>query len=483
MSFFSAVKEVMKQEMRHQAEEARVKLLQQVNKVVAQVEDSQLYKQHVEFNEFNFFQLDPEDEGDEDGEEEVEEEIVVGRLVVSSLTLNKLPSPGKQYLVELELGPHKQTTKSIEFTSTEVGWNEQIIRFPVTDLKATLQMRVWEERMGRSDLLIGQVLIPLETLLPKMWSPEEGERSHRYHLFPLEAQQRVYRPKSMHKPLCELGELQAVCKLELTSNNLFQLYANSRALPNSPTKRKRSSVVSGLETANTLQALVALQVRFQAIGIKLLFGPFTPTLPFAHARQFTDPVFSIGFVTATLLVVLFAEVYLFPLYLWMVLMLGVFLQRQQQQAVEEIPLWVEKDPGALNPLQQMSLLLWVADQAVEWLTQAANALERVINALEFRDERASLVLVAGGGLAAAIGCGLLYLYLPWRICLSAAFLGFILSNANYREKIHQLKLRVLRSKRPHSRHASRLMNLVDKLPTTEHLNHIQICQQQQVVIT
>lgn len=474
MSFFSAVQEVMKQEMRHRAEEARVKLVKQVEKVVAQVEDSQLYKQHVEFNEFNFFQMEPEEQDGEVVEEE--DEVVVGRLVVSSLALDKLPVPGKLYLVELELGPHKQSTRSIEFVSSEVVWGEQVVRFPVTDLKATLQLRVWEERVGRSNLLVGQVLIPLETLLPKLWSSEEPqEPSHRYRLFPLDAQQRVYRPKSMHKPLDKLGEMQVVCKLELASSNVLQLYANSRARPHFPIKRKRS----GLETANTLLALVALQARFQAIGTKLLFGPFAPTLPFAHARQFTDPVFSVAFVTATLLVVLFVDVCFFPLYLWAVLMLGAFLQRTlPQPEAEDIPLWVEKDPGALNPLQQMSLLMWVADQAVEWLTLTANALERAINALEFRDERASLVLVAGGGLAASVICGLVLLYMPWRICVSAAFLGFTLSNADYEEKIHALKRRVLRARRAHSGRTSRLMNLVDKLPTTEHLKHVEICRKQ-----
>lgn len=506
-SFFSVVQDAVKHELKTRAGEVQTKLKEQVEKAVLRVEESNYYKQHVEFNEANYFQL--EDEVFEEENEEVvvvEEELrfkdPVGRLVISMLSCCKLAvgkAPDKLVHVEIHLEHISQRTRA----TTQYAWTNDVFEFPVYDLKSTLRIKVLVEGgLAKQDVLLGQVLIPVETLLPPFslhYAEQavvvEQNKPKVYMLFPLDADKLEFECKAMTKPKQELGYLRCCTKLELAvpKENVFATYAKSPQFHSSQENQSQRTrkIPSTIRTAKTLQQLAQLQQRFAIIALKLVFGPFALTAPFVRARECTNVVYTSTFVLVVCMVVLFAESHLFPLFLWALIMLGGYMSCSSSPAIaasEQLLVWNEKDADALNPLQQVTLLLWVTERMVMVLGLIADGIERIINALEFKDVRASLVVLGGGGFLVSLGTSLLAYCIPWRIVACLAFLTWTFSSVDYVELVQSLRTRVLRFVSPKQRKIRRsetsrwfaFTNYMAKIPTSQHLAHLKICEQQRL---
>jgi hypothetical protein len=216
----------------------------------------------------------------------------------------------------------------------------------------------------------------------------------------------------------------------------------------------------------------------------VLKGEVAVVYALVKARSFASREFSWMFIFFHTWVCLSWELYCLPFYFWFLVLLGAWLL-EVDSVPAQVLVWNEVDKDGLNPVQELSRLLWIAEQSAVYLKWLADVLERCVNLLSFQDAHVSFWVVFLGGLLFATGLSTLLYWVNLRVLAVACFGVWVFAPVDFQTKFHQAKLmwvpRRKSDKAKKNQFDSKfqpLVNLWKRVPTMDHLDHVKICHLQ-----
>jgi hypothetical protein len=515
-SLFSVLQQVVMSEVKDRAATAREKFQAVTEKVMTEVVESQAFKKHVAFNIEERAQhqaVEVVSREQIDGLERMFAEAPREPIGYVSVFVSRVAGLKNSQPVYIEgqvegltlRTPASVNSQSFDFDKKMYDWEkkEHTLRFPVTDIKTGVAIRVISEGVLTNDHVLGQVLIPLERLLPKI--SEEFQSAFRqnmedresrfvegpsvYELYPLPRSRTEFQPgvrdcarTGMSKPAEVLGYVRIRTEFvpnDAVTDRLWVCKAYFNTVPYL-LKQKRTPLQNvNLDVARTQRHIQRQLKRLDAIFERIMFGPFAPTYPFSHARSWDSPTFSIIFTIIVASAILYLPAFMLPMFFLGIVCVGGYLSRDMGETKPVV--WNEdiKDPDdSLNPMQRIAKLLWLLETISVQLVQYADFFERVIHACGFRDERVSF-LVMLFMFFMTISLTALAFFIPMRTFVFLVFCAWMFSSIDFYQRYQVFKYHIKSGKTvPYHPRIQPLVNLMMRIPTTERLGHLSICEDQ-----
>jgi hypothetical protein len=509
--------EVVKAEVKDRAAIAREKFQEVTERVVHEVVESETFKKHVAFNVEDHQQRKIGDAILRDTSPEPMFANIpreqIGYVTVFVSRVAGLKAQSSQVYVEVQVEGETLRTP-ISTDGTRFDWDkkmfdweerEHTLKFPVTDIKAGIIIRIMTENVITTDKIIGQVLIPLERLLPSFsdefhsaFKKKFEDRETRfvegpsvYELYPLGRNRTVFQPAvkdsaktGMNKPTEPLGYARIKTEFipnEAATHKFWATKAYFSTVPFAFKPKVTSLKNVNLDVARTQRHVSRQLNRLEAVGERILFGPFAPTMAFAHARSWESTQFSVSFVLIVSLGLLYLPVYFLPILLFAIMCTGGYLSRNLGEQPPVV--WNEdiRDPDdALNPMQRIAKLLWVLETLSVNLVYYADFFERFVHAFGFRDERVSILMFTSAFFM-SIGLSIFAYFVPFRVVVFLGFCAWTFAPIDYYSKYLRIKYSIKNGKSLYyDPFLQPLVNVIMRIPTTEQLGHLSICEDQKV---
>lgn len=191
---FSVLQQVVQAQMKDTATTARERVQAVAEKVMNQVVESETFKKHVAFNveEHSKHEYANEQVSVTPRELDLKEQMFpeaprepIGYVSVFVSRVAGVKGSNQPVYVETQVEgtvirtPPSVDQQAFDFDKKMYDWDEtaHTMKFPVTDIKTGIAVRIMIEGVLATDQIIGQVIIPLERLLPSVY--EEIESSTR----------------------------------------------------------------------------------------------------------------------------------------------------------------------------------------------------------------------------------------------------------------------------------------------------------------
>jgi len=516
---FSVLQQLVQAQIKDTATTARERAQAVAEKVVNQVVESEAFKKHVAFNVEEHAKHEYANEAVrlKDAETKVQmfpeaHREPIGHVNVFVSRVAGIKNTSQSVLIEVQVEdntirtPPSTDAQPFDWDRRMYDWDEAAhsMRFPVTDIKTGVAVRVMVEGVLVPDQLIGQVIIPLERFLPSIQEEYEAARKAKedrktrfvegptiYELFPLPKNRSEFQPAvknsaktGMSRPSEPLGYARIRTEFipnESASSPFWVSKAYASTVPYILKPKQTPLQAVNLDVARTQRHVQRQLKRLESIFERIVFGPFAPTLPFAYARSWESKPFSILFNLWTCLCILYLPLYLFPMFMFTLLCVGGYLARYQGEAPPVV--WNEdiRDPDdALNPMQRIAKLLWILETLSVQLVEYADFFERVIHAFGFRDERASVLLLVLS-LASAISMSVFAYWVSLRTCIFLVFCAWMFSEIDFYARYQRIMYQIRSGKSvPYHPYVQPFVNLLMRIPTSERLGHLSICDKQVV---
>lgn len=515
---FNSLQQSLVNKIKDQATSTRERFQAATERVLHEVVESETFKRHVAFNVDEHIWglgalegVSPDALPGASDDDNAQELVRIGVVRVFVSRVAGLKSLKKDVFIEIRVGNEIKRTRvsdnsqAFDFDRRMFDWAEEedMLEFVVYDVKTTVACRVMAEQVLSEDKFIGQVCIPIERLLPavvdeiktsimqsgKLLSHVEGP--HVYELFPLPRNRTQFQPAvkgcamtGMDKPPEALGYIRVKVEFIIDKSDSLPLII-ARSYLNACQQRKRinqnalQNVI--LDVARTQRHVQRQVTRLENVIERLLIGPFAPTLSFSHARTWDSPRFSMAFISVVSVVLLHFPVYTWPLCFFCNVLTGGVLAREYG---ERKPLvWnseIRDGDDSLNPMQRVAKLLWVLETMSKTLVAYADWLERVVHSFDFHDERSSMIIYMIC-FAVTLQFSAIIYFLAFRYILFGVFCLWMFAPLDFRA---QYKTFVTLAKAGRSAPwpfwIQPLVNVMNRVPTSEYLGHLQICLMQRV---
>jgi len=171
--------------------------------------------------------------------------------------------------------------------------------------------------------------------------------------------------------------------------------------------------------------------------------------------------------------------FMFPMFFFFIFFIGGYLSRDMGDCRPVV--WNEdiRDPdNALNPMQRIAKLLWVLETLSTQLVQYADFFERIIHACGFRDERASFLIMVFAFIS-SFGLTIFAYFVSLRTCIFLAYCAWTFAPIDFYKLYQRFKHDIKAGKAvPYDPRVQPIVNVMMRIPTTERLGHLTICEDQ-----
>lgn len=526
----SAISDIVSSEVKDRVSKAKDHLNRVSEKVLTEVVESDTFKKHVAFdiNDHVFIDgLNPSARLRRKVQQSSlqNESQCIGYVRVFVSRIAGIKADKKHVYCEVQVEDEKTKTpissivKTFDFDQKMHDWIETLhtVQLPVRDLTSSVVIRIMAEKVLTNDQVIGQVIIPVHRMVPSL----RDEMAAAWHGLPLDQESFVEGPTvyeifplprdfiefmpavadaartGMNKPTESLGFARIRCEF-VPSENQQRLFLLQSYFLNPPfsvrnlNKPPTSASAISIDPARTQRHIGRQISRLTAVFDRFIIGPFPLWLPFSYARKWEFKVFSMTFITATNVCILYLPPNFFPMYMFAVAWTGAYLSHHY--VTEEPPkIWNEeiRDPDdLLNPMQRVAKLLWIIEGISQNLLDKSDLLERIVHSLGFEDDRASmltLLLVLVVCVSSTIICSLC----TFRSCLFWLVNYWVFSPTDFEEEYRRFKFMIetgIILENDDQEEASQVVNMLKtsirnfllRIPTSERLGHYHICEKQVV---
>lgn len=361
----------------------------------------------------------------------------------------------------VRLGPHQNWTSPVMTREVRAGafYYGGTIDLVAHDIHTDLIVRVYQKNVLVEDHCIGQIIIPLSSLVPSLLSelhnkqqPQSGakqcELKSWFEIFPaLKPDQLKYRPASLDIAQtgmwkAKLGFVYLEVKLRLHGEiSMWAGYAKEpvEKLIDAPPKPMATGDVSAITAVSDSGRGFKRNFQRVKIAFAKLFSRGAHAWPLIaflrRVKSFADWKISFVVVLAVTFGCLIAPAYMLPINLFIVLLVGSLVGGGDPSSLEEevtYPVWNQDihDPDDdLGPIQKMVKLAFLMAKFDRWMGIAADAMERMIHVFSFADERVTVAALLVCGVSATALSIALYFVSFGTMCY-LAFLYWLLKPEN-----------------------------------------------------
>lgn len=350
----------------------------------------------------------------------------------------------------IRLGPFQTWTSSVETKETRPGAFsvQRHVDLVAHDINTDLIVQVFQRNILLEDHCIGQVIVPLSSLVPSLMSelhkskPQDHDPSPTwYEIFPaLRPGQRKYRPASRDISQtglwkAKLGFVQLLVTLELHSEiSMWAGYAKEPVeklidapqppVPTGDVMAVRAVTESGRGFKRNFQRVKAAFARLFSRG-----EHGWPLFRFLRqVKSFQSLKVSLAVWLWVTFACLMAPAFLFPVNLFAVLLVGTLCGGSGADSRETYLVWNQDihDPDDdLGPFQKLAKVVFLLAKFERWMGITADAMERMSHVFSFADERVTVAALLVCGVVSVALSVLLYLVSFGAVCY-AAFLVWLL---------------------------------------------------------
>lgn len=347
--------------------------------------------------------------------------------------------------IKVRLGPYQNWTSPVAKEDAQSAgtfhFNKEIT-LVAQDISTDLVLEVRQKNVLVSDTSIGQVLVPLTSIIPNIRRAMK-ERSKVYtlrswfELFPLKSGRTKFRPASsdiaetgMWKTFPSLGYLELDIELHLHSRiSMWAGYAMppieqfmdipKNRVPTGDLKAISAIVETGRGFKRNFQRVKTAFSRLFSRGKHT----WKPLKTLRRARTFESAQLSLFTIFFSAYVCLWSPPYLLPVNIYLGLLIstyqgGLLLDGKENEKREYV-VWNQevRDPDdELGGIQKVAKVIYLLEKFERWMGVAADTMERMIHVFSFADERVTvaalltlLVLVVSASIV-------LYFLSPGYIC-------------------------------------------------------------------
>ncbi|KAH9259449.1 hypothetical protein BASA81_002492 [Batrachochytrium salamandrivorans] len=382
----------------------------------------------------------------------------------------------------IRLGPFQTWTSDVETKETRPGAFsvQRHIDLVAHDINTDLIVQVFQRNVLLEDHCIGQVIVPLSSLVPSLMSELHKTKSRFrdydhdggkednlptsavwYEIFPaLRPGQRKYRPASRDISQtglwkAKLGFMQLHVTLELHSEiSMWAGYAKEPVeklidapqppVPTGDVMAVRAVTESGRGFKRNFQRVKTAFARLFSRG-----KHGWPLFRFLRqVKSFQSLRVSFAVWLWVTFACLMAPAFLFPVNLFAVLLVGTLCGGSGLDSDETYLVWNQDihDPDDdLGPFQKLAKVVFLLAKFERWMGITADAMERMSHVFSFADERVTVAALLVCGVVSVALSLLLYLVSFGTVCY-AVFLAWLLKPNSQATK--KRKRKTTRKKRP-----------------------------------